>query len=205
MFEPHPPLLQSSSIIARVDIWLSITSRQTSFIASLHHPSSSTVIASMASHSQPMPLPIRTNTVDSQKSQSSSGQISPPYSPASPNSRLATSPTEESFFGAITARIRGRSRSRSRGATPDKRTKSPMSSTSTCYTIAGWKAKYSRHRQEEYKWKRPMEGAALKRLAIQRVLCDCFGQGVHPAPQVIDGRLNGIALVDKCLINCRCF
>jgi hypothetical protein len=126
MFEPHPPLLQSSSIIARVDIWLSITSRQTSFIASLHHPSSSTVIASMASHSQPMPLPIRTNTVDSQKSQSSSGQISPPYSPASPNSRLATSPTEESFFGAITARIRGRSRSRSRGATPDKRTKSPM-------------------------------------------------------------------------------
>ncbi|ENI04561.1 hypothetical protein COCC4DRAFT_40679 [Bipolaris maydis ATCC 48331] len=80
----------------------------------------------MASPTQTMPLPIRTNTVDSQKSQSSSsGQISPPYSPASPTSRMATSPTEESFFGAITARIRGRSRSRSRGAPSDKRPKSP--------------------------------------------------------------------------------
>ncbi|KAF5848107.1 hypothetical protein GGP41_005524 [Bipolaris sorokiniana] len=73
-----------------------------------------------------MPLPIRTNTVDSQKSRSSSsGQISPPYSPASPTSRMATSPTEESFFGAITARICGRSRSRSRGAPSDKRPRSP--------------------------------------------------------------------------------
>ncbi|USP77782.1 hypothetical protein yc1106_05056 [Curvularia clavata] len=80
----------------------------------------------MTSYGQPMPLPTRTNTVDSQKSQSSSGQMSPPCSPGSPNSRIATSPTEESFFGAITARIRGRSRSRSRAATSDKRTKSPM-------------------------------------------------------------------------------
>ncbi|KAF1840155.1 uncharacterized protein K460DRAFT_371365 [Cucurbitaria berberidis CBS 394.84] len=67
--------------------------------------------------------PIRTNTVDSQKSQSS-GQMSPPQSPASPTSRApAGSPTEESFFGAITARIRGRSRSRSRDAS--RRSKSP--------------------------------------------------------------------------------
>jgi hypothetical protein len=73
-----------------------------------------------------MPPPIRTNTVDSQKSQSSSGQTSPPYSPASPTARAATSPTEASFFGAISARIRGRSRSRSRGGTPRKRSKSPM-------------------------------------------------------------------------------
>ncbi|EUC42456.1 hypothetical protein COCMIDRAFT_28893 [Bipolaris oryzae ATCC 44560] len=78
----------------------------------------------MASHTQTMPLPIRTNTVDSQTS-SSSGQISPPYSPASPASRMVTSPTEESFFGAITARIRGRSRSRSRGAPSDRQQKSP--------------------------------------------------------------------------------
>jgi hypothetical protein len=80
----------------------------------------------MVSHNQPMPLPIRTNTVDSQKSQSSSGQTSPPYSPASPTARTTASPTEESFFGAISARIRGRSRSRSRGATSRKRSKSPM-------------------------------------------------------------------------------
>lgn len=79
----------------------------------------------MASHNQPMPPPIRTNTVDSQKSQSS-GQASPPYSPTSPASRTTASPTEESFFGAISARIRGRSRSRSRGATSRKRSKSPM-------------------------------------------------------------------------------
>jgi hypothetical protein len=79
----------------------------------------------MVSHSQPMPPPIRTNTVDSQKSQSS-GQTSPAYSPASATSRTAASPTEESFFGAISARIRHRSRSRSRGATSRKRSKSPM-------------------------------------------------------------------------------
>ncbi|CAO2652109.1 Nn.00g003920.m01.CDS01 [Neocucurbitaria sp. VM-36] len=63
---------------------------------------------------QPVP-PIRTNTVDSQKSQSS-GNMSPPASPASPTSR--------DFFGAITQRIRGRSRSRSRDA--PRRPKSPM-------------------------------------------------------------------------------
>ncbi|OAL43816.1 hypothetical protein IQ07DRAFT_592883 [Pyrenochaeta sp. DS3sAY3a] len=72
---------------------------------------------------QPVP-PIRTNTVDSQKSHSS-GQLSPPLSPSSPTSRgPAGSPTEESFFGAITSRIRGRSRSRSRDAS--RRSKSPM-------------------------------------------------------------------------------
>ncbi|KAF1943306.1 hypothetical protein EJ02DRAFT_453410 [Clathrospora elynae] len=71
----------------------------------------------MASHNQPMSPPIRTNTVDSQKSQSSD-QTSPTCSPASP--------TSNTFFGAITARIRGRSRSRSRGATSRKRSKSPM-------------------------------------------------------------------------------
>ncbi|KNG46445.1 hypothetical protein DDE82_007934 [Stemphylium lycopersici] len=80
----------------------------------------------MTSHSQPMPPPVRTNTLDSQKSQSSSGQISPPCSPASQHSRAATSPAEESFFGAISARIRGRSRSRSRSAASRKRSKSPM-------------------------------------------------------------------------------
>lgn len=89
---------------------------------SLAYPS---VTNNMASHNQPMPLPIRTNTVDSQKSQSS-GQTSPPYSPASPTARTTASPTEESFFGAISARLRGRSRSRSRGATSRKRSKSPM-------------------------------------------------------------------------------
>ncbi|KAI4635615.1 uncharacterized protein J4E88_005083 [Alternaria novae-zelandiae] len=80
----------------------------------------------MTSHNQPMPPPIRTNTVDSQKSRSSSGQTSPPYSPSSPTARATASPTEASFFGAISARIRGRSRSRSRGATSRKRSKSPM-------------------------------------------------------------------------------
>jgi hypothetical protein len=80
----------------------------------------------MAPHDPPMPPPIRTNTVGSQKSQSSSGQTSPPYSPSSPGARTTASPTEESFFGAISARIRGRSRSRSRGATSRKRSKSPM-------------------------------------------------------------------------------
>jgi len=69
--------------------------------------------------------PIRTNTVGSQDSQSS-GQMSPPYSPTSPTSPASrASPTEQSFFGAISARVRGRSRSRSREASR-KRSKSPM-------------------------------------------------------------------------------
>ncbi|KAI0577895.1 hypothetical protein TUN199_02417 [Pyrenophora tritici-repentis] len=78
-----------------------------------------------SSHNQPMPPPIRTNTASSQTTQSSkssTSQLSPPHSPASATStsRSVSSPTEASFFGAITARIRGRSRSRSRGGTlPD--------------------------------------------------------------------------------------
>lgn len=86
-------------------------------ISTSHNPS-----ANMASQTtfQPIP-PVRTNTVDSQ----SSGQMSPPYSPTSPTSH--SSPTEQSFFGAITARVRGRSRSRSRDASR-KRSKSPMMS-----------------------------------------------------------------------------
>ncbi|CAA9959147.1 hypothetical protein PTMSG1_02670 [Pyrenophora teres f. maculata] len=74
------------------------------------------------SHNQSMPPPIRTNTASSQTTQSSkssTSQLSPPHSPASATStsRSVSSPTEASFFGAITARIRGRSRSRSRGGT----------------------------------------------------------------------------------------
>jgi len=72
-------------------------------------------------HSFHPTTPLRTNTAESQNSQSS-GQLSP----TSPTSR-ATSPTEQSFFGAITARVRGRSRSRSRDAS-HKRSKSPMMS-----------------------------------------------------------------------------
>ncbi|KAF2795179.1 hypothetical protein K505DRAFT_324266 [Melanomma pulvis-pyrius CBS 109.77] len=83
------------------------------------------------SHFQPPP-PIRTSTVDSQKSQSS-GAMSPgsdmlsPTSTFSREARAAASPTEESFFGAITTRMRrGRSRSRSRAQVSRKRSKSPM-------------------------------------------------------------------------------
>lgn len=77
----------------------------------------------MASHQdfQAVP-PLRTNTVGSQNSQSSD-QMSP-LSPASPTSR-GSSPTERNFFSAITAPLRGRSRSRSRDASR-KRSKSPM-------------------------------------------------------------------------------
>lgn len=77
--------------------------------------------ASMASHGptsfQPT-TPIRTSTVDSQKSTDSSGQPSPTSAPASPTSRA--------FFGAITERLRERSRSRPRTDTSRKRAKSPM-------------------------------------------------------------------------------
>ncbi|KAF2631740.1 hypothetical protein BU25DRAFT_407381 [Macroventuria anomochaeta] len=74
----------------------------------------------MASHDptnfQPTP-PIRTSTVDSQKSTDSSGQMSPKSAPISPTSRV--------FFGAITERLE-RSRSRSRADASRKRAKSPM-------------------------------------------------------------------------------
>ncbi|KAF2252042.1 hypothetical protein BU26DRAFT_516751 [Trematosphaeria pertusa] len=80
------------------------------------------------SHFQPPP-PIRTSTADSQ----SSGTMSPsspdmlsPTSTYSRGGRGAASPTEESFFGAITSRMRGRSRSRSRSGDHRKRSKSPM-------------------------------------------------------------------------------
>ncbi|EOA83290.1 hypothetical protein ACJQWK_00206 [Exserohilum turcicum] len=75
----------------------------------------------MATPSQPMPLPVRTNTTDSQQSRSSAGQFSLPGSPSCHSNR-----TEESFFGALSARLRGRSHSRSRDATLHNRTKSPM-------------------------------------------------------------------------------
>lgn len=74
---------------------------------------------------QPLP-PIRTLTSDS------SGTASPEMlSPTSTYSRGARSPTsgspaEDSFFGAISAKIRGRSRSRSRAAASRKRSTSPM-------------------------------------------------------------------------------
>ncbi|KAF9696780.1 hypothetical protein EKO04_005343 [Ascochyta lentis] len=75
----------------------------------------------MASHDsasfQPTP-PVRSSTVDSQKSIDSSGQMSPTSAPASPTSRA--------FFGAITERLRERSRSRSRADPSRKRAKSPM-------------------------------------------------------------------------------
>ncbi|KAJ8117890.1 hypothetical protein OPT61_g1015 [Boeremia exigua] len=54
---------------------------------------------------QPTP-PVRTSTIDSQKSTETTGQMSPTSAPASPTSRA--------FFGAITERLRERSRSRSR-------------------------------------------------------------------------------------------
>lgn len=62
--------------------------------------------------------PVRTSTVDSQKSVDSSGQMSPTSAPSSPTSRA--------FFGAITERLRERSRSRLRADTSRKRAKSPM-------------------------------------------------------------------------------
>ncbi|KAF2646328.1 hypothetical protein P280DRAFT_464581 [Massarina eburnea CBS 473.64] len=66
-----------------------------------------------------LPPPIRTATSGSQTSQSS-GTASPdmlsPTSTLSRSSRSPTFPTEESFFGAITSRIRGRQVSRSREA-----------------------------------------------------------------------------------------
>ncbi|KAF2124294.1 hypothetical protein P153DRAFT_371149 [Dothidotthia symphoricarpi CBS 119687] len=69
---------------------------------------------------QPTP-PVRTSTVDSQNTQGS-GQMSPPTSPALPSRTATASPTEDSFFGAITARMR---RDRSRSASR-RRDKSPM-------------------------------------------------------------------------------
>ncbi|KAF1931597.1 uncharacterized protein M421DRAFT_417361 [Didymella exigua CBS 183.55] len=75
----------------------------------------------MTSHDQrsfqPSP-PVRTSTVDSQKSVDSSGQMSPTSAPNLPTSRA--------FFGAITERLSERSRSRSRADASRKRSKSPM-------------------------------------------------------------------------------
>ena len=79
------------------------------------------------SHAQPPP-PIRTSTVDSQKSHGamSPGMLSPTAT-FTREARRATSPTEASFFGAITTRMRrGRSRSASRADISRKRSKSPM-------------------------------------------------------------------------------
>ncbi|KAH9881102.1 hypothetical protein J1614_001596 [Plenodomus biglobosus] len=79
----------------------------------------------MGSQPQPMPPPLRTNSISSKISESS-GQFSP-ASTTSPTSPKIASPTENQFFGAITQRLRGRSRSRSRGAVARKRSKSPIS------------------------------------------------------------------------------
>ena len=80
-------------------------------------------------HFQPPP-PIRTATGGSHKSNFSVTSSPDIHSPRSAFSRgmdsPTTSPTEESFFGAITSRIRGRSHSRSRAASSRKRSKSPM-------------------------------------------------------------------------------
>ncbi|KAJ4355507.1 uncharacterized protein N0V89_003523 [Didymosphaeria variabile] len=75
------------------------------------------------------PPPIRTATSGSQKSQSS-GTASPVMaSPTSMYSRSPTSPAEDTFFSAISAKIRGRSRSRSRAGSPEH-------STSTAHPIS---------------------------------------------------------------------
>jgi hypothetical protein len=75
----------------------------------------------MVSHDQssfqPTP-PVRTSTIDSQKSVDSSGRMSPTSAPSSPTSRA--------FFGAITERLRERSRSRSRAEAIRKRAESPL-------------------------------------------------------------------------------
>jgi hypothetical protein len=86
-------------------------------------------------HSSPYfqpPPPIRTATSGSQKSVSS-GHASPdtlsPTTTFAHGTRSPTSPAspaEESFFGAITSRIRGRSHSRNRENASHKRSKSPM-------------------------------------------------------------------------------
>ncbi|KZM21934.1 uncharacterized protein EKO05_0000379 [Ascochyta rabiei] len=62
--------------------------------------------------------PVRTSTIDSQKSINSSCQMSPTSAPTSPASRA--------FFGAITERLRERSRSRTHADASRKRAKSPM-------------------------------------------------------------------------------
>ncbi|OCK85251.1 hypothetical protein K432DRAFT_287223 [Lepidopterella palustris CBS 459.81] len=84
--------------------------------------------------SQPSP-PIRTLTISSTNSQTSSPQMSPGYaaepSPGPFMSRRSTqgspSPTEASFFDAIASKVRiGRPRSRSRKGVPRNRSKSPL-------------------------------------------------------------------------------
>ncbi|CAI6341132.1 unnamed protein product [Periconia digitata] len=74
------------------------------------------------------PPPIRTATAGSEKSHSSmtSAEALSPRSPFSPGMNSPTTPAGESFFGAITSRMRGRSRSRSRAEASRKRSKSPM-------------------------------------------------------------------------------
>ncbi|KAK7180356.1 hypothetical protein DPSP01_012027 [Paraphaeosphaeria sporulosa] len=72
-------------------------------------------------HFQPPP-PIRTATSGSQKSHSSDTASPDMHSPTSMYSRSPTSPGEDSFFSAISAKIRSRSRSRSRAASPEHST-----------------------------------------------------------------------------------
>ncbi|KAI8931433.1 hypothetical protein NX059_011761 [Plenodomus lindquistii] len=92
----------------------------------------------MGSQSQPMPPPLRTNSISS-KTSDSSGQLSP-SSTTSPTSPKVASPTENQFFGAITQRLRGRSRSRSKGPVSRKRSKSPMPPAKTNETRPGLEA-----------------------------------------------------------------
>ncbi|KAF1970694.1 hypothetical protein BU23DRAFT_570609 [Bimuria novae-zelandiae CBS 107.79] len=70
------------------------------------------------------PPPIRTGTSGS--SSTASPDMLSPTSTYSRGPRSPTSPAEESFFGAISAKIRGRSRSRSRVAASRKRSNSLM-------------------------------------------------------------------------------
>ncbi|KAF2439228.1 hypothetical protein P171DRAFT_133688 [Karstenula rhodostoma CBS 690.94] len=89
----------------------------------------------MPSHNnfQPPP-PIRTATSGSQKSHSS-GTASPDmHSPTSTYSRSPTSPGEYSFFSAISAKMGGRSRSRTRAASPEQATPTAHPTTPTYAT-----------------------------------------------------------------------
>jgi hypothetical protein len=114
-----PYLLLSSQLPASsIDTPLRICSNLPTAMPSRHE----------SSYFQPPP-PIRTATSGSQKSVSS-GAASPdmlsPTSTFARGARSPTSPAEESFFGAITSRIRGRSHSRNRENAAHKRSKSPM-------------------------------------------------------------------------------
>lgn len=104
-----PPSKNYLSVVpSRSPPTLSISHWNTNSVTAQHQHNKNRIshnTINMASNPfQPTP-PLRSNTNESQNSQCS-GQMSP--------TSRATSPTEQSFFGAITAKVRGRSRSRSR-------------------------------------------------------------------------------------------